>query len=127
MSPARRNVISFIFSFFFFLFCFLLLTNFLLHYVFYGGTGTKDTDTDTDFYPNQLNCFLKFDLDYGFSIFLTLWPKKLETQLLWLNVLSLHFILEPILRNRFQIIGKDQKKVFTLNMPRFLDFFPKKY
>ena len=24
------------------------LTNFLFHYVFYGGTEIKDTDTDTD-------------------------------------------------------------------------------
>ena len=32
-----------------FLFCFLLLTNFLLHYVFYAGTKIKDTDIDTDF------------------------------------------------------------------------------
>ena len=30
---------------FLFLFCFLLLTNFLFHYVFYGGTEIKDTDT----------------------------------------------------------------------------------
>ena len=34
---------------FLFLFCFLLLTNFLFHYVFYGGTEIKDTDTDTNF------------------------------------------------------------------------------
>ena len=32
---------------FLFLFCFLLLTNFLFHYVFYGGTEIKDTDADT--------------------------------------------------------------------------------
>ena len=32
---------------FLFLLCFLLLTNFLFHYVFYGGTEIKDTNTDT--------------------------------------------------------------------------------
>ena len=52
-----------------------------------------------------------------FSAFLTLWPKKLKTQLLQANMSCPYFPSIPNFTKSFQINGKDQKKkVFTFNL-----------
>ena len=54
-----------------------------------------------------LSCHTQMDecsikkLDHGFLTFLTPWPKKLETQVLWLKMSNLHFYFTPNFINLF--------------------------